>query len=1067
MARLLLLFVLLPVSLSAQSITGNIVGTVTDATGAVVPGARVTVTNEGTGIAVSATTNDRGDYVAPNLVSAMYTVRVEFEGFRTMEYRNIELLLNATVRRDVQLQTGKLEQSVTVTAEQPVINSDTSSISSVVDERMAMVLPLDGRTLDQLVVITAGNTSDNVSNPKLGGSLHWGGNVYSMDGTAYNDLGNGGAAYSYATKLTTMPSVDTVKEVKVETNNAKAEHGGSAAIAMIAKSGTNLYHGTVFEFDRNRALTAKNFFTTGQPKPNYNRNEFGFTLGGPIRKNKTFFFASFEGSRQRTARTVSTNVATAAQRSGAMGATRVNDPLAGGTQFPGNQIPTERLDPRSQKLLSFVPLPNMTTGAYNYVINVPNILDTNRTSLKIDHQLKPRHALTASLNYSKGDPYFFARGYPPTYGNWQSAGYATKNASLGHKVTWLRSVNDFRYSYFSHSSIRKGQNADFNPATIFPGLYGPLPVGGVPTVTITSYATIGDYGGSELSPQISNQFTDNFTFIRGAHTLKAGADIAFGRVSTPPSSGIGASGEAPLGRFEFVNSRYSNNALGDFLLGYPIRTSRQMPTQVNLIYGTRYGLYFQDDWKVSRRLTLNLGVRYTLATTFQERDGSWSNFDFATGRFVVRTEDGKLPKLAIRRMLDAYPYVTSEQAGWGSSMMLTDWNNVGPRVGFAYMPFGNAKTVVRGGFGIAHNIIPLYIGLRQLSLTNSPFAMQETFEATAGNVPSLTLANPFPGSGAVSANPVVNAVERNLRNTYAQQWNLTIERQLIANLGLRLTYLGNKAVRVPWYNYNRNLPVTQASGTVQSRRPYQPWADILTTMTNGNSVTHQGQAEVIRRFPKGLSVQANYTWSKTIDNAKLSASPQNTYNAAADRGNGDSLRRHVFNGAVTYQLPFGTGHRLLNFKGPAGKLVSGWNVASLTYLRSGLPFSVTYTPSLTGWSNERADVVPGEAFYPEERTIQQWIRLAAFKAPAQFTYGNSARNLLFGPGSMKFDVSLLKDTKITERVSVQFRAESFNLPNHPSFGNPAASVNTTSTFGRISATSIENRAVQFGMKLLF
>ncbi|MBI3696382.1 MAG: TonB-dependent receptor [Acidobacteria bacterium] len=1045
----------------SQSTTGTLVGTVTDSSGAVIAGAKVKVTNEGTAIGFSTVTNASGDYVVPNLAAATYKIQVEVAGFRAAEVKEVRLLLNTTVRTDVRMETGALEQTVTVSAAAPVITSETSSIATVVDSHSVATLPLNGRTLDRLILISAGNTSDSPSNPKLAGSLHWGGNFFTIDGVAFNDLGNGGAAYSYQTQLSTTPSVDTIQELKIETINSKAEYEGSAAISMISKSGSNQLHGSLYEFNRNRAVAAKQFFATGQPKPAFNRNEFGAAVGGPVIRNRTFFFGNYEGLRQRTASTPFLSLGTAALRAGDFsGLPVIRDPLSG-DNFANNRIPTARLDSRVLKLLEFVPLPNTPgsgpagTGP-NYVTSVGNVIDVNRYAARLDHQFNSRNSLNVLLNYSKGSPYFVALGTPASYGNFGDGGYITKSASLGYSRTITpTTLNEFRYAYFNHASIRIGQNTGFNPASLFPQLYQPLPIGGLPNVSITGFQGIGDSGGSDRAPQITQELTDNFSFIRGAHTFKTGVDIGFGRVSTNPSAGGPA-----FGSFSF-NGRYSNNAFADFLLGYPVSAARATPGLVNLLYNSRYGVYFQDDWKVSSRLTLNLGIRYTLQTETQERDGSFANFDFASGKYVIRSQGGTLPRLALPRLLAAYPYVASEQNGWGSDVILADHNNLGPRIGFAYRPLADNKTVVRGGYGVYYNIIPVYIGIRQISLTNTPFLLSESFEAAAGNVPSLTLANPFPGAGSLSPNPNITAVNRQIRNTYAQQWNLTVERELANNLGLRISYVGNKATSVPWYTYERNLPLTQAAGTIQSRRPYQPWASISTLDTNGYSITHQMQVEVTRRYQNGLYLQANYTWNKTLDNVPIVGTPQNPYNAALDRANGDQIRRHVFYANGSYELPFGRG-----ITGAASKLIRGWSLATIVQLRSGTPFSVGFTPTLAGWYANRADVVSKD-LYPTNRNIEQWFNPAAFAVPAPFSFGNGARNLLFGPGQSIIDLSVLKDTRIGERCTLQFRAESFNFPNHPSFGNPSANISVPASVGKIRGTSVAARAVQFGMKLLF
>ena len=1045
----------------AQNTTGTLLGTVKDSSGAVIAGAKVRVTNENTNISVNVTTNADGDYVASNLQAATYTVQAEFAGFRKTTVSQVGLLLNATQRQDLRMEPGMVEQEVTVTAEAPIVASETSSVASTVDAHAVQNLPLDGRTLDSLVLLTAGNTSDSANNPRLAGNIYWGGNNYSVDGVSFNDAGNGGAAYSYSTKLSTTPSVDTVQEIKVESVNAKAENEGSNAIQMITKAGGNRIKFTLYEYHRDRALTAKNFFATNQPKPQFNRNEFGVIANGPIFRNRTFFSLSYEGLRQRTGRPANLNLPSLAVRAGGFGTANIRDPLSN-APFPNSTIPADRFDPRSKTLLGYVPQPNIQVTGFNYVSNIVNLFDVNRGSARVDHKLNEYNNFSTNWAYSIGDPYIVTRGTPANYGNWSDAGYITKSGALSWTRTFRNaSINEARISYFSHASVRLGQNLDFDPTTIFPGLFKPLPIGGLPTVSITGYGGMpSDYGGSERSPQITIQMTDNYTFIRKGHTLKAGFDITFVRVASNPSVGNTA-----FGSFTF-NGRYTNNGFADFLLGYPVQATRSTATQVNLLHQARYSGYVQDDWKVSPSLTLNLGLRYMVQTIMQERDGSWSNFDFGTGTFVIRSENGQLPKLALPRLLAAYPYETSEKHGWGTTMMLGDHNNWAPRFGFAWRPFKNNRSVLRGGYGLYYSQIPAYIGVRQISMTNSPFQLSEVFDAAAGTTPTLTLANPFPGSGSVTASPAIVAVNRELRNGLSQQWNLTIEQQLLKNMGLRMTYLGNKVTRVPWYNYNRNLPFTQAAGTVQSRRPYQPWSDITTLDTNANSFTNQMQVEVNRRVPGGLFLMMNFTWNKSLDNAATVGGPQNPYDAHLERGNADGVRQHNLNLSGTYRLPFGYKQRFFNRKGWFAQFIGGWNLSALALVRSGTPFSVAYTSTLAGaYPSLRADIVGNPNV--ENAGITRWFDPAAFRAPAPYTIGNGPRNGLFGPGQWKLDTSLVKEFRIGETAKLQFRGEAFNMPNHPSFGNPSASISAPSTIGRISATSVEQRAIQFAMRLSF
>lgn len=1069
MSRIAILLVLLCSMLHAQSTTGTFVGTVTDTSGATVGGAKVRLSNQETGRMLESRTNASGDYVFTNVPAGTFKIQVEYSGFRGVEIDNVRLLLNQTVRNDVRLEPGAVEQSVTVTAAAPVVQSDSSSIATNVDTHAVAALPLNGRTLDRLILIAPGNTSDWSSNPKLGGATHWGGSFFTIDGVAFNDMGNGGAAYSLRNAISTTPSVDTIQEFKIESNNAKAEHEGAAAVSIITKGGTNEFHGSLFEFNRNRKFAANEYFANaaGLKLPPYNRNEFGVSAGGPVIRNKTFFFGSYEGLRERTSRTRSWAYATPEMRQGDFSrmTTVIKDPLTG-IAFPGNIIPTNRLDPRALKVQGYVPMPNGPgtradgTGV-NFTGVVPTKVDINRYSARVDHTINASNTLNASLSYSKGQPYFVSNSGPAEFGNYSDAGFLTKSGSLTWtRVIGSRATNEARYSYFSHGSIRMGQNTDFDPRSIFPDLYGPLPVGGLPTVSVTGYSTVQDLGGADRSPQITQQVTDNFSWVAGSHTLKAGVDMGFSKLATSP-----AARGAQLGTFSF-NGRYSGNAYADFITGYPISTVRATPSLVNLLRQTRYGAYVQDDWRVNSRLTLNFGVRYMLQTAPRERDGSMTNFDLASGKFVVRTEDGKLPTLAIPRILNAYPYVTSESLGWGSDLTLSDRNNFAPRFGFAFRPFNSNKTVLRGGYGIFYNQIPFYQGPLLISQSNIPFTLRESYENGATR-PVFSLANPFPGDGSITANPTLYAMNRQMRNTYAQQWNFTVEHEVANGLGLRATYLGNKANRVMQNGWEKNLPFKQAAGTIQSQRPYQPWGSISMLDFNGNSNTHQMQVEVTQRMRGGLYFQASYTWNKTLDDVNLSGTPQNPYDAQSERSYGEGIRNHVGYASATYDLPFGPGRTWLNNRGLTGLVAGGWRVASIVQLRSGVPFSVNFSPTQAGWYANRPDVVANADYYPSNQSINNWFNASAFTTPTPFTFGNAARNSLFGPGQVVVDLSVVKTTPIGERFKTELRGEFFNAPNHPTFSTPSSNISVPSTVGRITSTLGDPRIIQFGLKLLF
>jgi len=1072
----------------AQNVTGTIVGTVMDSSGAVVSGVAVSVVNEGTNIEYKAATSATGEYVVANLPPGTYSVKAELQGFKPSLTKGVRLLANRSVRVDVTLEPGAVQQAVEVQASAPVVNSENATVGNILEANVITTIPLNGRTLDRLIRISAGVTSDSASNPRVAGSAYWGGIQFTVDGAMYNDTGNGGGAYSYRNGLATLPSVDAIQEFKMDSNNQKAEYEGSVAVTVVSKAGSNDLHGSLLWFNRNAAYGARTYFNHAPAaKPAYNRNEFGYTFGGPVvipglynGKNKTFFFNSYEGLRERTQPNYLTSVATQAMRNGDFsGLPTILDPLSG-VPFVNNQIPASRIDSRSKTLIGYVPLPNQAglgpAGTLsNYRWSVANISDINRYGLRIDHRFSEKDSIWVHLNHSKGYPYFVAVGYPNGFGNWANGGYSTQSANLTWNHTFSpRVLNEFRFVYFRHASTRQGMNRGFDPRSIFPGLY-PVSYGGLPNINISNHVSIGDYGGADPGAELTPQFINNMTMIRGSHTVKFGVDIARHKVLSPPAvagMGSGLANNAGLGRFDF-NGRYTSGGVSaqpahqfaDFILGYPYAAYRSTTSPNLLFVGPRTSFFIQDDWRVSQRLTLNLGMRYMYQTPWYERNNTISNFDFKTSRLIIHSDT--MPSQALSRLVSAYPIVLAKDGGFTSEDMQADKNNFGPRVGLAYRPFGNTKTVIRSGFGVFYNFLPVFIGPRQRGFNNPPFLLAESFAAAAGTVPAITLANPFPGGGAISPNPSLTAVQRDIKNSESYQWNFTLDRELRANLGFRVSYVGNHSTHLPWYNYSLNFSKEQIPGAIQPNRPYQPWSDILLLAGGGNSILHQLQVEAVQRYSNGLNFQIEYSWNRSLDDVPVVGGPQDPYNARADRGNSDQVRRHIWTFAGSYDLPFGSGRKFLSGAHPFVKqVVGGWQISSITYLRTGTPFSPSFTATQTGWRGGRPNRVLGVDLYPAEKTLDQWFNPAAFSVPAPFTWGNAARNLLFTPGDIVIDASVLKDITLYERFKMQFRGEFFNMPNHPNWGGPGSNISTTASVGKITSRG-DQRQIQFGLKLLF
>lgn len=1069
----LLCFLLLAPFALGQSVTGSLVGTVTDVSGRVVQNAAIRVTNVATNVSVSATTNKEGDYRVTNLGAGVYRIHVAVSSFRPVDIDGATLLLNQTLRNDVKLSPGEVQQSVEISAQEPVIQTETSSVSSVIDSHQLTSMPTSTRTLDSFVATAPGNTGEaSGSNPKIAGSQHWGGTSFTVDGVNFNDLGNGGGAYSYQTSLTTQPSLDTIQEVKVESNSASAEFSSSVAIAMVTKGGTNKFHGSVYAFNKNTLFAANDYFANlnSVARKPYNQNEFGGTIGGPIYRNHSFFFFSIEQLVRRTSNTGTFSVPTAAQRAGCF-TTKIVDPSNGGAIYPyntascpnGYQIPAAQLDPRTQAILAFVPLPTKAGNTSNLVQSLPSRVNVRRYDFRLDHNLNASNTLSLIGSYSKGgNPYSVNLYSPVQYNNYANAGYTTQSMALTYTHIFTSSMtNELRASYFDHASVRQGQNTGFDPSTLFNGLF-PHAVGGLPTLSISGLTAIADRGGSSPNPQIVEAIGDTYSWVKGRHELKAGADMNYNRVKTNAS--VAAS---TLGFFYFGAGRYTGVALANAIIGDPNDSVRSQSTPADNIGLNRYGFYAQDTWHIVPTLTLNIGLRYELQTEPTEKYGTWANFNFDKGINTVRTVGGALPVTANALLASQYPLAKSEDVGWGSDVLLADRKNFAPRVGFAWRPYAGGATAVRGGFGIFYNMPSIYQGIYQLGISNPPFRLTQEFDS-ASTTPTVTLANPFAVSVNVPANPQLYAVDRHLHNTYAEEWNLTLEQRLPGEVGFRVTYLGNKAVHAPFVNYNMNLPRVMQNTALQALRPYQPYGDILAMRFIGDSFTNQMQVELTKRYAHSLYFNTNLNWTKGIDDVPESGSPQNPYNPGGDRGNADGVRHLTYFFQGGYDLPFGPGQRYLN-TGILSRVAGGWSMSAIAQVLSGAPFTVTYPNPGTGWYATRANVVGGVVPYAANKSRTGWLNAAAFAAPTVNTFGNSQRNSVFGPNQRGVDFDLSKTTNITERVRFMFRFDAFNLTNTTNFTNPAADVTVPSTFGTITATnvSIPARTLQVSGKLFF
>jgi hypothetical protein len=1111
-----------------QNITGSIVGEVVDASGAAIPETVIIVHNLGTGVSVEAKVNQSGTYTVPNLLPGQYRIEARKQNFQTVEIQNIQLLAGQTVRQNFTLQVGAVQQTVQIDGQAPLIHTDTQTIGSSFGLKQVSELPLATRSIDGLLGLSAGvSTAGN--NPRISGSNYWGGNNFTLNGVSVNDIGNGGIAYTSGVaslNMANMPAPDSLQEFKVDSGNANAEYRSVGTVTMVTKSGGNDYHGLAYEYLQNTVLNANTFLlnATGQPRPNNKMNQYGADFGGPILKNKIFFFGSYGGVKKTFSNTANLRLPSMAMRNGdfsALCSAFSNGICASGTQlynpftgqpFLNNQIPTSLITAQSKELLKFLPTPtNLASAALpnaspNYVAAVPNRADINRVDYRMDGQLTSKDALFGVFHWSQGSPWYLSGGgYPANYGNNADYGYTDYAISATETHTFsVNAINELRLAWVVHASVRTGQNTDFPSSSLFPQ----LPVtdnGGLPTMSMSGYTGMFyDYGKGYSFPEYDIEIVDNFTLVKGRHTFKFGLDeTGYKNYIRQGGPALSASLGNPLGTFTFDGRWTGNrgwpgrpssqgNSFADFLLGTANTTNFAGPLTEIVTYSRNWEFYAQDTFQVNSKLTLNYGLRYMYQSPWRVRDDRVSYLDLRNNKMALPQDSDTLttPPLAVASLMSAYPYETTKQAGWPTSYFIPDKNNFGPRFGFAFRPFAGAKTVIRGGYGIYYNYIPGFIGAHE-NIFNPPWRSGSTFSSrlpgrpTAPYLPDLTFDNPFPSQAQSGppANPLVYMAQQNLVNPVMQQWSLTLEQQLGNDWAIRGSYVGARTHHALWYAGDINRPgVQQPNVPLQQQRPYQPWDQINLTHTGGKIHFHQFQFEANKRFSGGSLLQANYSYTSSRDNVVLVGGPQNPTDFNADYGNTDSVPRQMLTINYVYELPVGRGKKFNLSNSPLNAVLGGWSVSGITLYRTGSPFSVGFSvPSnMIGWWGGRADAVPGADLYQGQNGDShdivsgvQWFNPDAFAPPEPWQWGDSERNSVFGPGYWNWDIGVQKTFSLTETHRLQFRADFLNAFNHFNLGNPNATIADTRdgglpnpNAGKITGGS-GGRIIQFGLKYMF
>jgi hypothetical protein len=716
-------------------------------------------------------------------------------------------------------------------------------------------------------------------------------------------------------------------------------------------------------------------------------------------------------------------------------------------------IPNTRLNPVTQRLGQLYPIPNMPgTGPAGTGVNVVENISTNqaveRGSVRVDQRISDKTQLAFSFLAQNLGPNPLA-GATSNFGGMAGIGEVLRKPIMSITHTFSPTIiSESRIGYQHLRVYRIPQNQDLGTPSIIPGLPSQA-IDGAPQITINNIVNMSEAGSRDLDQSIS--FNQSVTIVRGAHTFKAGGTYLFG-------THWNLAAQAPQrGAYTFTG-RYSGIPYADFVLGYPATTQNPSPSSLATKgVGSRYELYIQDTWKVSQKLTATLGLRYDLQWLRPDAQNYGSLFIPNLGKVAVFADS--MPAAAVPGALNAYPVVLSKSLGLPVSVIDyigQDTNNLAPRIGLAYKL--NEKTVLRTAIGLYYNVLPVSV---PISINNLPFVVVGAYEQPAGAVPSFTMSNPFPGAGSVPANPSPYGLNRT-DTPYSIQYNGTVEREVWRGVGLRASYVGQRNIK-QFGTPNINQPLPQP-GAVQPLRPYQPFASINLNNTNMYQNTlNQLQGGVEKRYSGGLLLTAQYSYTRLLG----TESYQSPINWNDSRGNIAGYRRHVLVSSFVYELPTGAGKMLFtNARGFANGIASGWQISGVISGMSGAPFSPSFTTSVVGSVGGRPNVVAGQPLYPAERTLSQYFNPAAFAVPPSFTFGNAGYNLLWGPGQQNWDLSLVKDTAIRERLTLQLRIDAFSVFNHPTFANPASDITNTGSVGRITSAG-GNRTVLIGAKLFF
>ena len=1087
MLKQILLMTAFAAVLAAQSGNSTIAGNVKDATGAAVPNVKITIANEETGVSLETESNESGLYRAASLVPGVYRVQAEMAGFDKLLRRPIRVEVGQVVGLDLTLTIGAASETVNVVEAAPLVDSQSSNVAQSVSRQMLATLPMPNRAASSLVALAPGvvlidsgrGTAENYPVFSIAGGRARNQNFTLDGGNVTNAVG-----LTRPQQLTSLP-VDAMQEFRVIANSYAAEYGHSTSgiIVMSTRAGTNDYHGSLFESLQNTVFNARNFFASTRPP--IRLNQFGGAFGGPIKKDKTHFFASWERTRQLTSETLNSTVPTLANRTGDFSDLRrvsgasvlpvpIYDPATtvGTTRqlFPGNVVPLSRLDPVATAALQFYPLPNRAgtaTNANNYAGNSANTLGRDIVVGRLDHQISQNDMVTA--RYYINDSNTYNSG---TYGIPVSDPTAditdVRVQSILGAYTHVFSptfTNEFRATYLRRKFIDTRPGLGDNLASQI-GLRG-VSGAAFPAFTVPGYATLGNPAAvfRIQTPIQDTQFLDSLSWYHGKHALKGGFEVRIGgNDEIRDRSSAGNLTITPL-ITSLPGVSNTGNALASLLIGEvnsgAIQVSDKLRTRAQYI-----GLFLQDDFRVTDRLTLNAGIRWETELPRRELDNKLNSFD----PFKINPVSGT-PGVVTFAGINGTP----------SRAFKTDTNNFGPRLGFAYRVPGSRETVIRGGAGIffASTVSNTIGDAAALGFSDSAsFVVAQADQQSA-----FRLRDGFPAYSRPALNDSFGAVAVGQKPTtsisyfnplqvspISYQYNLGVQREVARDVLVELGYIGNVSHHLTANDFSLNQvrPELMGAGAAQSRRPFPQFSNVTWINPSiGNSSYHGGFIRAEKRFTGGIAFLAHYTFSKFLDDVESSneygstGNYMDSYNRALDKGPSGSNVPQRLMVTVQYEVPKFRGSRLLD------RTLGGWKLGLLETAQSGAPFTVVMSTNTTN-AFPAGPVRPNLLFNPtlaSGQSITRWFDTTAFAAPAQFTFGNSPRSGLRGPSQITTDATIEKRFSFTERYKFEIRGEFYNLLNRANFDLPGSTLGAAD-FGVI--TSARNpRTVQLAGRFSF